>query len=75
VLVADLSRARVFYRDVLDLQIDPSRPDFGFPGGWLSVGRPQIHLRQLPNADPATGRAERGGRDRHSRWASRALSQ
>jgi len=65
VLVADTERALRFYRDVLGLAVDPSRPDLGYPGAWLTVGLAQIHLLQLPNPDPATGRPSHGGRDRH----------
>lgn len=65
ILVADTERALCFYRDVLGLGIDPSRPDLGYPGAWLSVGAQQIHLMELPNPDPPTGRPAHGGRDRH----------
>jgi glyoxylase I family protein len=65
-LVADIQRALVFYRDVLGLTLDPSRPDLGYPGAWLNIGRQQIHLLQLPNPDPTQGRPEHGGRDRHA---------
>jgi len=41
------------------------RPDLGFPGAWLKVGEQQIHLLELDNPDPTTGRPEHGGRDRH----------
>jgi glyoxylase I family protein len=44
-------------------QID--RPDLGFPGAWLQLGAQQIHLLELENPDPTTGRPEHGGRDRH----------
>ena len=42
-----------------------SRADLPFPGAWLSVGEQQIHLLELPNPDPVTGRPPHGGRDRH----------
>jgi glyoxylase I family protein len=41
------------------------RPDLGFPGAWLQLGAQQIHLLELENPDPTTGRPEHGGRDRH----------
>jgi glyoxylase I family protein len=65
VIVADTGRALVFYRDVLGLPVDPQRPDLGYPGAWLMIGAQQIHLLELPNPDPVTGRPEHGGRDRH----------
>lgn len=69
VIVADLQKSLGFYCDVLGLQIDPNRPDLGYPGAWLDVGSQQIHLMQLPNPDPTTGRPEHGGRDRHTAFA------
>jgi glyoxylase I family protein len=65
VLVADTARALEFYRDVLGLEPDDRRPDLGYPGAWLAVGEAQIHLLELPNPDPASGRPDHGGRDRH----------
>lgn len=64
-LVADLERACAFYRDVLDLQPDPQRPELGYPGAWFGVGRQQIHLLRLENPDPVSDRPAHGGRDRH----------
>lgn len=63
-IVANTGVSLAFYRDVLGLQqID--RPDLGFPGAWLQLGAQQIHLLELENPDPTTGRPEHGGRDRH----------
>lgn len=64
-IVADTARSLEFYRDLLGLAVDPRRPDLGFPGAWLQVGRGQIHLLELPNPDPSEGRPAHGGRDRH----------
>ncbi len=64
-LVADLDTSLRFYRDVLGMAIDNTRPDLGYPGAWLQVGEQQIHLLQLPNPDPRDGRPTHGGRDRH----------
>jgi glyoxylase I family protein len=63
-LVADTDRALRFYRDVLGLPV-LERPDLPFPGAWLGAGAQQIHLLELPNPDPVTGRPDHGGRDRH----------
>lgn len=65
VLVADTARALGFYRDVLGLVLDPSRPDLGYPGAWLTLGAQQVHLLELPNPDPVDGRPAHAGRDRH----------
>ena len=64
-LVADTARALAFYRDLLGLGVIAERPNLGFPGAWLRVGAQQIHLLELPNPDPVTGRPDHGGRDRH----------
>jgi glyoxylase I family protein len=65
-LVTDTTRSLAFYRDILGLEIDPTRPDLGFPGAWLKVGDQQIHLLQLDNPDALAERPEHGGRDRHT---------
>jgi glyoxylase I family protein len=65
VLVADTDRSLRFYREVLGLEPIPERPDLGYPGAWLRVGRGQLHLLELPNPDPVEGRPSHGGRDRH----------
>lgn len=64
-IVADTERALGFYRDQLGLEVEPGRPDLGFPGAWLRVGAHQIHLLELPNPDPVKRRPAHGGRDRH----------
>jgi Lactoylglutathione lyase and related lyases len=63
-LVANTARALAFYRGILGLSEAP-RPELGFPGAWLDVGGQQIHLLELANPDPVTGRPDHGGRDRH----------
>ncbi len=64
-LVADTGLALDFYCGVLGLELEPARPDLGFPGAWLNIGGGQIHLLELPNPDPVAGRPDHGGRDRH----------
>lgn len=64
-VVADTARSLRFYRDLLGLEVDASRPDLGYPGAWLWVADQQIHLLELPNPDPVEGRPAHGGRDRH----------
>jgi len=63
-IVANLDISLVFYREILCLQ-QVDRPDLGFPGAWFQIGDQQIHLLELENPDPVTGRPEHGGRDRH----------
>lgn len=65
-IVADTARALVFYQQILGLEIEPTRPDFAFPGAWLKLGDRQIHLLELPNPDPVSDRPKHGGRDRHT---------
>jgi glyoxylase I family protein len=64
-IVSDTARALSFYCDLLGLPVLPERPDLGYPGAWLGVGERQIHLMELPNPDPVSGRPSHGGRDRH----------
>jgi glyoxylase I family protein len=67
VLVADTGRALAFYRDLLGLELDTTRPELSFGGAWLNVGSgQQIHLLELPNPDPVRARPAHGGRDRHT---------
>lgn len=47
------------------MDVADNRPDLGYPGAWLNIGNQQVHLLELPNPDPVTGRPEHGGRDRH----------
>jgi len=63
-IVSDTDQSLLFYRDVLGMQ-PTERPDLGFPGAWLQLGQQQLHLLELENPDPTTGRPVHGGRDRH----------
>lgn len=65
IVVADTGRSLRFYRDLLGLRVDGSRPDLGYPGAWLWISDQQLHLLELPNPDPVEGRPAHGGRDRH----------
>jgi len=75
VIVADTQQSLLFYCDVLGLPEDPQRPDLGYPGAWLTIGAQQIHLLELPNPDPVTGRPAHGGRDRHVALTLRDLDE
>jgi glyoxylase I family protein len=65
-IVADTARALAFYREILGLEVDHSRPDLAFPGVWLRLGDCQLHLLQLANPDSVGDRPAHGGRDRHT---------
>lgn len=64
-LVRDTARALEFYRGLLGLEVDDSRPQMDFPGAWLVVGAGQIHLLELPATSAMADLPEHGGRDRH----------
>jgi glyoxylase I family protein len=63
-IVSNTQAALKFYCGALAMQ-QTERPDLGFPGAWLQLGEQQIHLLELENPDPTTGRPDHGGRDRH----------
>lgn len=63
-IVSDTEQSLQFYRDVLGMQ-SVERPPLPFPGAWLAIGDQQIHLLELENPDPTSGRPAHGGRDRH----------
>jgi glyoxylase I family protein len=65
-VVSDTANALMFYRDVLGLAVIDTRPELPFGGAWLALGDHQVHLLELPNPDPVTGRPAHGGRDRHT---------
>lgn len=66
-LCENLERSLEFYQGILGLEINPERPHSKLPyrGAWLWIGPEMIHLMELPNPDPLSGRPEHGGRDRH----------
>lgn len=61
----------------IGLKINEARPHDKLPyrGAWLWVGSEMIHLMELPNPDPLTGRPQHGGRDRHTCIAIRDVSK
>jgi glyoxylase I family protein len=66
ILVSDTPKALDFYLGTLGFEDDTHmRPNLPFPGAFVRGGAQQIHLMELPNPDPTTGRPEHGGRDRH----------
>ncbi|KAJ7955919.1 Lactoylglutathione lyase / glyoxalase I family protein [Quillaja saponaria] len=77
ILCENLERSLDFYQNILGLKINEARPNDKLPyrGAWLWVGSQMIHLMELPNPDPLTGRPEHGGRDRHTCIAIRDVSK
>jgi glyoxylase I family protein len=65
IITHSIDKALQFYCGILGLEVDPSRPDLGYPGAWLNLGNGQIHIMELPNPDPTENRPAHGGRDRH----------
>ena len=72
VLVSDITKSLEFYEGVLGLGKDDSRK-LPFPGAWLQAGEVQIHLMELPNPDPLSGRPDNPGRDRHTAFSVKNL--
>ncbi|CAJ1941645.1 unnamed protein product [Sphenostylis stenocarpa] len=77
ILCECLERSLDFYQNILGLKINEARPHDKLPyrGAWLWVGSEMIHLMELPNPDPLTGRPQHGGRDRHTCIAIRDVSK
>ncbi|KAF5748460.1 hypothetical protein HS088_TW04G00414 [Tripterygium wilfordii] len=77
ILCENLERSLDFYQNILGLEINEARPHDKLPyrGAWLWIGSEMIHLMELPNPDPLTGRPEHGGRDRHTCIAIRDVSK
>ena len=64
-IVADIRRAMEFYCGVLGLTPSDNRPNMNFPGVWFELGAQQLHLLEVHNPDPISGRPQHPGRDRH----------
>ena len=71
-IVSDTTKSTKFYTEILGLE-QTERPDLGFPGAWFQLGNQQIHILELDNPDPTSGRPEHGGRDRHVAFNVSAL--
>ncbi len=72
-VVSDTQKSLQFYCGVLGMP-QTGRPKLPFPGAWLKIGAQQIHLLELDNPDPTTGRPTHGGRDRHVALTVRDLT-
>ena len=66
-LVSDTIRSIRFYQEAFGMTDETHlrNPKLLYKGGWLRAGASQIHLMELPNPDPVSGRPDHGGRDRH----------
>ena len=75
-IVENLDIALAFYREVLRLEVDDSRPDLGYPGAWLTLPeQQQIHLMQLEDPDKNSERPEHGGRDHHVAFSVNSIEE
>lgn len=75
ILVADLTKARVFYEQILGFSASLSRPEMSFAGVWYDLApQQQLHLMQLPSPEAGLQRPANGGRDRHIAFAVDELS-
>ena len=74
-IISDINAAKIFYCEVLGLQIDASRPDMSYEGIWLIINQhQQIHLLLVDNPDTLK-RPEHGGRDRHAAFKVRDFAE
>ena len=64
VLVKDTEASKSFYMNVFGMEDEDylRNPKLPFNGSFLRAGASQIHLMELPNPDPLTGRPAHGGR-------------
>lgn len=72
-IVSKVEKSLAFYQTLLGLEVE-ERPELPFPGAWLKIGDQQLHLLELPNPDPVSGRPQHGGRDRHLAMSVRDLN-
>ena len=73
-LVMNVETSLAFYRGVLGLAVDTSRPAMDFPGVWLQIGTQQIHLIES-RLSPHAQTDGHGGRDRHIALAVRDVER
>jgi len=74
-LVSNTEHSLQFYHEILGFSVAEDRPDLGFPGAWINIGKQQIHLLEVPNPDPIKNRPTHGGRDRHVAISIADISQ
>ncbi|XP_047332500.1 glyoxylase I 4 [Impatiens glandulifera] len=77
ILCKNLEQSIDFYQNLLGLEINEARPHDKLPyrGAWFWVGTEMIHLMELPNPDPLSGRPDHAGRDRHACIAIQDVSK
>ncbi|MCK5889854.1 MAG: VOC family protein [Methylococcales bacterium] len=64
-IISNTKASLQFYCGILGLETLERAP-LPFDGAWLDIGgSQQLHLLELENMDPTTGRPEHGGKDRH----------
>lgn len=63
---SNLAVSRAFYEGVLELPVNPTRPNFSYGGIWYDIGDCMIHLLVVPNPDKDAVRPAHGGVDRHT---------
>lgn len=74
-VVANTATSLAFYCDLLGFKQDFTRPEMSFAGAWLEIGPgEQIHLLEVDNPDPVSGRPDHGGRDRHTAFTIQQLT-
>src|SRR6266567_1446605 len=56
VLITDVERSRLFYRDVLGLKEIAKPRSFDFVALWFQFGNQQLHLLQKPQPDTRSPR-------------------
>ena len=66
VIVDSASEALKFYTEVLLMEDVTSVEQLDQPGAAVRCGAQIIHLMEVPNPDPALGRPDHAGRDRHT---------
>lgn len=74
-IIADVEQSKHFYCEILELELDLSRPQLGFDGLWLNLNESQqIHLLCIENPD-SLERPKHGGRDRHTAFRVKDFSR
>jgi glyoxylase I family protein len=63
-IITDTETSIKFYVGILNLN-QLERPPLPFAGAWFEIGTQQLHILELDNPDPTTGRPAHGGKDRH----------
>ena len=67
VISSNLEKSKVFFLDVLGLEIAPGRPPLPYDGAWFKMGKhgQTLHCLCVPDPDLGAQRPAHGGLDRH----------